>query len=800
MTSNPPRGLRDAMIATALRATLRLALKPALAPQVPFAEQRRRLALLSRLNRLRRGVRVESAPADSASTGGVTGEWLHPTHAPAKAGRVLYLHGGAFCVGSPATHRALTAKLARDVGLPVFCGDYRLAPEHPFPAALDDALAAYLALAANGPVIVAGDSAGGALALLLAQALRDRRLPRPAALLLFSPLADLSLRDLPERIPGEALLTLPWVRTGVDAFRGALAADDPRLSPLHASLADLPPTFVQWGEDDLLAPGCARLVEALRAAGNAVQADAVPDRWHVFQLHAGTLPSADSAIARAAAFAVPHLEAATPPRNSRHTAVILGAGMSGLCMARTLKAAGIDDFVMLEKSSGIGGTWWDNRYPGAQVDVPAPAYAFSFAPNREATQRFADAGDIQRYQQRLAEDEGLLAHLRFGVTVESATWNEAAGEWTIRTARGDVLIARFFVASTGPLSQPRWPDIEGLADFKGLKLHSARWPADDAALDGARIGIIGTGSTAVQIIPKLAERAAHLSVFQRTPNWILPRLERRYGALDHWLSHLPGAHALTRSGWGAFLEWTRRGFDDGTFARRFMLFLARWQRDRQLRELPGAEALRAALTPPYPLGCKRIIYANDYYPSFAQPHVALVTDGIARIVNDGIVTVDGRHHALDALVCATGFDTVNLLASLRIQGRDGRLLSAAWKEAPEAYRGTTVAGFPNLFLLLGPNTATGHTSTLFYIEAACAHALACMRRVLDDGQRAIEVRDDAMRAHNAALQARLDGSVWTRCSSWYRLPDGRVTAIFPGYTPEYVRGTREPDWRDYDLR
>ena len=793
-------GGMESLIALALRTTLRLAVKPVFAPGVPYLVQRRRLARLSALNRLPRGARAEAAALGDAATGGVAGEWLHPPRPPVKAGGILYLHGGAFCVGSPATHRALVAKLARDCGLPAFCADYRLAPEHPFPAAIDDALAAYGALAAKGPVIVAGDSAGGTLALLLAQALRDRGLPRPAALLLFSPLVDPALADVPEGVPGEVLLSTPWMRAGVDAFRGALAADHPGLSPLRASLAELPPTLVQWGSDEILAQDGARLVDALRAAGVHAVGECVPDRWHVFQLHAGTLPSADAALARAAAFAAPHLETATPPRASRHTAVILGAGMSGLCMARTLKANGIHDFVVLEKSIGLGGTWWDNRYPGAQVDVPAPAYAFSFAPNREATQRFANAGDIQRYQQRLAEDEGLLAHIRLGATIESARWDDGEGEWTIRTARGDVLQARFFIASTGPLSQPRWPDIAGLDEFAGPKLHTARWPLDDGVLDEARIGVIGTGSTAVQVIPKLAARAKHLTVFQRTPNWVLPRLERRYGALDRTLARVPGAHSLVRFAWGAFLEWTRRGFDEGTVARRFMLFLARWHRERQLRDAPDAEALRAALAPPYPLGCKRIIYANDYYPSLARPQVALVTSGITRIVADGVVTADGVLHRLDALVCATGFDTVNLLSSLRIEGRDGRTLQESWADGPEAYRGTAVAGFPNLFLLLGPNTATGHTSTLFYIEAACAHALACMQQVAAGGHRAIEVREDAMRAHNVALQARLAGSVWTQCQSWYRLPNGRVAAIFPGFTPEYVRGTRRPDWRDYRLR
>ena len=797
-TSFPPSGLREAVIAAGLRRVLKLAVKPRFSPKVPIAAQRARLAALVPLNRLPDGVRVETA-----ALGGVPGEWLHPPQPPVKAGHVLYLHGGAFCVGSPATHRALTAKLARDLGQPVFVPDYRLAPEHPFPAALDDALAAYRALAvegpaAGGPVIVAGDSAGAALVLLLAQALRDRGLHAPAALLLLSPLADLTLSGLPGTTPGEALLSLPWVAACIDHFRGVLDNDDPRVSPLHADLRGLPPTLVQWGTDELFAPGCATLVERLRLAGVTVQADVTPGRWHVFPLHAGTLPSADAAIARMARFALPHLEAATPPRATRHEVVVLGAGMSGLCMAITLKRAGIHDVAVLEKQLGLGGTWWDNRYPGAQVDVPAPAYAFSFAPNPDWKQRFADAADIHAYQERLAAREGLLGHLRLGTALVSATWDESSALWRFRSSKGEQIEAPFFVCSTGPLSQPRWPDIPGLDDFKGLTLHSARWPADDAAVDGRRVGIIGTGSTAVQIIPKLAARAAHLSVFQRTPNWVLPRLERRYRFFDRGLARLPGYSAAVRLAWAGFLEWNRRGFDEGTFARRFMQALARWHRERQLRNARNGVALEAALTPPYPLGCKRIIYANDYYPTLAQPHVALVTGAIDRITPRGIQTADGIEHALDALVCATGFETVNLLGSITITGRDGVTLAEAWRDGPVALHGISVAGFPNLFLMLGPNTATGHTSTLFYIEAAARHALAAMQRVLERGGRWAAVKPEAMAAHDASLQARLKGSVWTQCRSWYRMDNGRVVAIFPGFTPEYVRKAGTLDPADYD--
>ncbi|MCZ8062480.1 alpha/beta hydrolase fold domain-containing protein [Silanimonas sp.] len=788
-TTGTPSGLREAVIAPLLRGVLRLAVKPCFAPWVPIAAQRARLQRFIPLNRLPKGSRVEPA-----MHGGVPGEWLHPPHAPVKAGRVLYLHGGAFCVGSPATHRALTARLARDLGLSVFSTDYRLAPEHPYPAALDDALAAYRALSAEGPVIVAGDSAGGTLVLLLAQALRDRGETPPACLLLLSPLVDLTMSGLPDAIPGEALLSKPWVSACIDHFRAGLPADDPRVSPWHGRLDGLPPTFVQWGSDEIFAPGCGRLVAALYGAGVTATADVVANRWHVFALHAGTLPSADAALGRAARFALPHLEAATPPRAARHDVVVLGAGMSGLCMLHTLKQAGIHDVVALEKQPGLGGTWWDNRYPGAQVDVPAPAYAFSFAPNRHWPQRFADAPDIHAYQEALAAREGLLGHLRLGTALVSATWDESAALWRFRTAKGDTLESRFFVCSTGPLSQPRWPAIPGLDDFEGPKLHTARWHDDDRALDGQRIGVIGTGSTAVQLIPKLAARASKLEVFQRTPNWVLPRLERRYRWFDRWLMRVPGYAPAVRLAWAGFLEWTRRGFDEGTVARRFMLGLARWHRRRQLRDAPDRAALESALAPPYPLGCKRIIYANDYYPTLAQPHVALVTDGIARITADGIVTTDGREHRLDALVCATGFETVNLLGSITINGCAGRTLAEAWRDGPVALHGIGVAGFPNLFLMLGPNTATGHTSTLFYIEAAARHALAVMQRVRERGGGWAAVKPEAMAAHDASLQARLRGSIWTQCRSWYRMEDGRVIAIFPGFTPEYVRkaGTLEP--------
>ena len=483
------------------------------------------------------------------------------------------------------------------------------------------------------------------------------------------------------------------------------------------------------------------------------------------------------------------------PDGRRHEVLILGAGMSGLCMGVQLKRAGIDDFVILEKQPGIGGTWWDNRYPGAHVDVPAPAYSFSFAPNPGWTRRFASSREIQAYMQGVVERFGLAPHMRLGERILDAGFDEGKGRWQVRTESGEGFDARFFVCSTGPLNQPRWPEIPGLEGFAGTRLHSARWD-DAAAFDGLRVGVIGTGSTASQLVAPIARRAGSLAVFQRTANWVMPRLDRHYTALDRALARLPPYAALVRWLWVHALEWGRRGFDSGTLARRAMLATAARHLQRQV---PDA-ALRERLTPPYPLGCKRIIYSNDFYPALMRPNVELVTEPIERITPQGVVTADGRERALDVLVCATGFDTTHPLSSLTVAGQGGRTLRQAWAEGPEAYRGITVAGFPNFFLLLGPNTATGHTSTLLYLEPEARHVLACIQAVRRGAHRWIAVKPEVMRRYNQGLQERLEGSVWSQCRSWYRMePGGRIVALFPGFTREYVRGLKRLDPSDYEF-
>ena len=479
---------------------------------------------------------------------------------------------------------------------------------------------------------------------------------------------------------------------------------------------------------------------------------------------------------------------------TRHQVVILGAGMSGLCMAVQLKRAGQHDFVILEKSEGLGGTWWANRYPGAHVDVPSPLYSFSFAPNPAWTRRFAAAPEIRAYMEGVAVRYGVQPHIRLGQAVRDARFDAANGLWRITTAQGQVFESRFFVCSTGPLSVPRWPDIPGMDSFAGQKLHSAAWDGS-VGLKGQRVALIGTGSTAAQLLAPLTQRAAGITLFQRTANWVLPRIDRPYGALDRALAHLPPYTAAVRAIWYHVLEFGRRGFDDGTLARRVMKRTA----DTHLRRQVPDEALRQKLRPTYALGCKRIIYANDYYPALQQPHVSLVTADIQRIVADGVVTADGQHHQADVLVCATGFDVQHALSGVTITGLDDQTLAQAWADGPEARLGLTVAGFPNLFLMLGPNTATGHTSTLLFIEPGVRWALQAMQQVQQRDARFIDLKPAVMRAFNEALQARLKTSVWSQCRSWYRADSGRNIAIWPGFTGEYARAVAAQDWADFEF-
>ncbi len=502
--------------------------------------------------------------------------------------------------------------------------------------------------------------------------------------------------------------------------------------------------------------------------------------------------------------------------------LVMGAGMSGLCAAIALQKAGMHNFVVLEKSTGLGGTWWDNRYPGAHVDVPAPLYCFSFEPNPRWSRRFAAAPEIHAYQAHCAQKYGLHKHLRLGHQVTSARFVEATGRWNITcqvSADGaqttTVFSAQFFVCSTGPLSQGHTPDIAGLHSFAGTLMHSARWDTR-VPLAGKRVGVIGTGSSAAQLVPRLAamvqdtvgtssgpNSTGSLRVFQRTPNWVLPRLDRPYGALDRALMQLPGYSTAVRTFWYHVLELGRRGFNDGSGMRKTMLATARGHLQRQVADAQ----LRQKLQPPYALGCKRLIYSNDYYPALCQPHVQLVTDPISAISPSGVVTQAGggkEEHPLDVLVCATGFEVEQAMAGVPVLGLGGLQLQSTWASGPQAVLGINVAHFPNLFFMLGPNTATGHTSTLLFIEPGVQWAVAAMqevqRRNLTSPTRWLVVKPQVMQQFNTELQNKLSGAVWSQCRSWYRSGGtGRNIAIWPGFTRSYVQALRNLSFDSFDF-
>ena len=474
--------------------------------------------------------------------------------------------------------------------------------------------------------------------------------------------------------------------------------------------------------------------------------------------------------------------------------VILGAGMSGVCMGIQLKRAGIDSFVIVERSAGVGGTWWDNVYPGAQCDVRSQLYSFSFEPNPDWSRAFAPSGEIQAYIERCVDKYGLRSHLRLNTTVTEARWDEATSHWRLRTAAGDSLTTAIFICSIGPLNRPRLP--EGIDAFKGAVMHSARW---DSSYDfqGKRVALIGSAASAIQITPTLAATASRLTVFQRTPSWILPRPDRPHRRFEKALLRLGVFARLTRW-WHYWVHDVRYlAFSGHGPLYRAMTALANRHRRSQVASLE----LREKLRPDYPMGCKRVLISSDYYPALSRPNVELVTHAATRFTADGVVAADGTVHPVDAVVCATGFQTIELLAGTTVIGLGGVTLNSATPGGAEAYRGTLVAGFPNFFMLLGPNTGGGHTSALIAVEAQSGYVVKCIRHLDASGATGLEVTRGAMHANNRDLQQRLASTVWASpaCSSWYKTATGKILANYPGYSTRFLVEMRTPRFADFRL-
>lgn len=475
---------------------------------------------------------------------------------------------------------------------------------------------------------------------------------------------------------------------------------------------------------------------------------------------------------------------------------IIGAGFGGLGTAIGLKRSGIEDFVVLERAGEVGGTWQVNTYPGAQCDIPSILYSFSFAPNPRWSRLYPYQPEIRDYLHRCAEDFGIVPHLRLRHEVLDARWDDAAGVWRIRTDRGD-WTAQVLVGAIGPFSEPATPELPGLSRFDGATFHSSAWDHEHD-LTERRVAVIGTGASAVQIIPRLAPVVDRLTVLQRTPTWIMPHLDRPVtGWPRRVLDRVPGALRFARTGLDLVQEALVPGLVHEPWLLKGMSAVARAHLRRQVRD-PG---LRAKLTPSYAFGCKRPTFSNAYYPALSRPNVDVVTEPIREVRRHGVVTEDGTEHPVDTIVFGTGFRMTDHPGFTRLHGRDGRSLAEVWDGSPTAYLGTTVAGFPNFFLLLGPNSVV-YTSQVVTIEAQVAYILSCLTAMARAGLSTLEVREEVQRAFVREVDHGLRRSVWNTggCRSYYLDASGRNFVFYPGFNRRFRARTRQVDLTDYHVR
>ncbi len=472
---------------------------------------------------------------------------------------------------------------------------------------------------------------------------------------------------------------------------------------------------------------------------------------------------------------------------------VIGAGFGGLAAAIKLNEAGVTDVVVLERGSDVGGTWRDNTYPGAACDVPSQLYSYSFAPNPDWSRSFSPQPEIQAYIQRVAEQSGTLDRFVFDTNVDDATWDETLKVWRISTSRG-VLTADTVVSATGALSDPKNPDIEGFDSFAGEVFHSARWN-HDYDLSGKRVAIIGTGASSIQIVPAIADKVDHLDVYQRTAPWVLPRHDRDYLGLEKFLfHHVPGVQRAYRTA----IYWGRECYVPAFTRAPWLATPAKWAALGNIRKGITDPGLRKAVTPDFQIGCKRILISNGWYPALDRDNVDLVTEGIARVTETGIVTRDGAEHAVDAIIVATGFHTTDLPIADHVRGRGGVTLAEHFTEVGmQAYKGTTVHGFPNLFLVVGPNTGLGHSSMVFMIESQIRYIVDALTQ-LQPGE-AVEPTAEAQAAWTDEIQRRMEPTVWATggCASWYLDSHGRNVTLWPRATFMFRRLLARFDRQNY---
>jgi cation diffusion facilitator CzcD-associated flavoprotein CzcO len=476
---------------------------------------------------------------------------------------------------------------------------------------------------------------------------------------------------------------------------------------------------------------------------------------------------------------------------------VIGSGFGGLGAAVRLRREGITDFVVLERAGGVGGTWRDNSYPGCACDVPSHLYSFSFAPNPEWPRTFSGQEHIRAYLEHVADVFRLRSHLRFDTEVTKMTWDAEKLRWGIETSSG-FLTADVVVSATGPLSDPKIPQIPGIDTFTGKVFHSARWD-HDYDLRGKRVAMVGTGASAIQIVPEIQPDVARLTLFQRTPPWVMPRVDRAISGVERWLHRQVPFTTKGRRG----LLWGIRELQVQAFTKRpHQLGVVERLAKRNIARAVKDPALRERLTPDYRIGCKRILLSNAYYPALTRPNVDVVASGLAEIDGSTVVAADGTRAEVDAIVFGTGFHVTDMPIAERVVGADGRTLAQAWETGMKSLRGATAAGFPNWMTIIGPNTGLGNSSMILMIESQLNY-MADFVRQLDvlGGRVALDARPAAVDAWNHKVQERMKRTVWNTggCTSWYLDANGVNTTVWPGTTTEFRGATRRVDLGEYDV-
>ena len=479
--------------------------------------------------------------------------------------------------------------------------------------------------------------------------------------------------------------------------------------------------------------------------------------------------------------------------------LIVGAGFSGLCMGIKLLEAGMNSFLIIEKGAEIGGTWWDNRYPGCACDIPSHLYSFSFAPSTEWTRMYPGQQEIHDYLKRCVQHYALAPYLRLNTRFCEAVWDESKGVWNATAGDGMRIRARVLVSGMGALHVPRYPELPGIERFKGPAFHSSTWDRS-VDLSGKNVAVVGTGASSIQFVPQIAPCVGKLHLFQRTPAWIVPRLD--FAISEKWKGRFRRI-PLSRWAFRQYIFWRQEvrvlGFLGNEKFRKKVEAIALRHLARAIKD----PKLLAALTPNYQLGCKRVLVSDDFYPSLNRSNVALVTESIAEVRERSIVTEDGTERPADVLIYGTGFRATEPLIGCRVVGRGGVEIHDAWKERMSAYLGVTVTGFPNFFMLLGPNTGLGHNSVVLMIEAQACYVMHCLKLMNRRKQRVMEVRPEIQHRFVGDIHRRMSRTVWLSggCHSWYQdQSTGEVTTLWPGSVVSYFRRTRSVAHSDYELR